>query len=266
MNSCLEPRRIRTCLGFYWAAGADRSSAPFDAQEGCGCVCVMGGWGTLFNHIFYLFSSLIAMTVAAPCTPTTLAGRLTGLKADTPITPHLWWGSGGGQLQPSLVLIWGHRSASVQVIYTSEPSPPAERVVRGRKLVSATLKCAFFKFHTRKEWKEKMIKSSESIVTCFYPLTDSGRSHSPFPVNNNCGYPEWGRFLPVNVHQRKPTGTEFHWFPPVSRHQHAADRLNTAIRLLLFIWGFCCQSLFCRMTDNSPERRTSDMTHHAKPP
>lgn len=116
-------------------------------------VCVVGGWGTLFNHIFYLFSSLIAMTVAAPCTPTTLARRLTGLKADTPIT--LWWGSGGGQLQPNLVLIWGHRSASVQVIYTSEPSPPSERVVRGRKLVSATFKCAFFKFHTRKEWKKK---------------------------------------------------------------------------------------------------------------
>lgn len=122
MNCCLEPRRNRTCLGFYWAAGADRSSAPFDAQEGCGWVgvCVVGGWGTLFNHIFYLFSSLIAMTVAAPCTPTTLAGRLTGLKADTPITLHLWWGSGGGQLQPNLVLIWGHRSASVQVIYTSQ--------------------------------------------------------------------------------------------------------------------------------------------------
>lgn len=217
--------RNRTCLGFYWAVGADRSSAPFHAQEGCRRVCVVGGWGTLFNHIFYLFSSLIAMTVAAPSAPTTLAGRLRPWKPTLP-SRHLWWGSGSGQLQPNLVLIWGHRSACIQVIYTSDPSPPTKRVVRGRK-----------------------------------------RSHSRFPVKNNWLSRVGTVFFTCKCSPEKTNrGWIPLWFPPVSSHQHAADRLYTAIRLLLFIWSFCCQSLFCRTTDNSPERQTSDMTHHAKPP
>lgn len=164
-----KPEGIGPVWGFYWAARADRSSAPFDAQEGCGGVCG-GGWGggTLFKHIFYLFSSLIAMTGTAPCTPTTLAGRLTGLKADIPITLHLWWGSGGGQLQPSLVLIWGHRSASVQVIYTSEP--------RGRRLVSATLKCAILSITPEKNDRKKNDKVLRKHCYVFLPprLTQVG--------------------------------------------------------------------------------------------
>lgn len=58
-------------------------------------VGVGGGVGvTLCNHIFYLFFSLNEMRVAAPCTPSTSAKRLTALKADTPLASALRWGSG----------------------------------------------------------------------------------------------------------------------------------------------------------------------------
>lgn len=222
VNSCLEESDL---FGVLLGCGGRQVKRSISRTGGVSaCVCG-GGWGTLFNHIFYLFSSLIAMTVAAPSAPTTLAGRLRPWKPTLP-SLHLWWGSGSGQLQPNLVLIWGHRSAWIQVIYTSDPSPPTKRVVRGRKR----------------------------------------KSHSRFPVNNN-----WlSRVGTVFTCKCSPEKTNRDWiplwFPPVSSHQHAADRLYTVIRLLLFIWSFCCQSLFCRMTDNSPERQTSDVTHHAKPP
>lgn len=54
-----------------------------------------GGVGvTLCNHIFYLFFSLNEMRVAAPCTRSTLAKRLTALKADTPFASAPRCGSG----------------------------------------------------------------------------------------------------------------------------------------------------------------------------
>lgn len=181
---------------------------------GCRCRCGRWGWVTLCNHIFYLFFSLREITVASPCTPSILAKRLTALKADAPFSLAHRWGSG------SLGLTWFLFEDTGQCgSRWFTPWPQSAYRVGGRR-TEACLGCCWmqlFKFCSRnKSNREK--KSSVKVTTCYNPYKDlsndrSGQCYPWFPVNND-GCPEQSPFLPVNVHQEKPTGTEFHYdFP-----------------------------------------------------